>query len=162
MSETRVINNVLYAMAQTMSSREDYPTAVALRKLARAGYSSLEQVDTTSDWTLLSIPGIGVGRLAAVRRLTRSDWRPPSLQAVKAISQFGSATKLALRFWPQQTLAAVIEGPGSEVTVHPSQESSWAIHLYTRAVEESLLHWPCEELIGLLDAEVRAHGQAES
>ena len=83
MSDRTAGSSVLYEMAQTMVGQEDYPTAIALRKLARAGYATLEQVDGVSDWVLLATPGIGIHRLTAVRRLVRPDWQPPRSRVIK-------------------------------------------------------------------------------
>ena len=88
--------NVLYELAQAMATN-DGQSAVALRKLAQAGYRSLNEVDSASDWMLLSLAGLGVGRLGAVRRMTRLDWPPPSPQAVQAVNRFVSAARPALR-----------------------------------------------------------------
>jgi len=145
--------NVLYELAQIMVGREDYPTAIALRKLARTGYSSLDEVESASDWTLLSISGIGMERLRVVRRLTRPDWQPPSPEAAKAAAHFVAAARFALRFWPQEILAALIEGSVPEVAVDQPHESRWAMELFSTAVGEALCHHRPEALIGILNAE---------
>ena len=103
-------DNMLYNLAKAVAIDDELSTAAALRKLAQAGYGSLDEVDSASDWILLSIPGLGVGRLGAVRRLTRPDWQPPSPQAIKAMERFLSAARLALRLWPVEALLAVAQG----------------------------------------------------
>ena len=110
MSDRTADSSVLYEMAQTMVGQEDYPTAIALRKLARAGYATLEQVDGVSDWVLLATPGIGIHRLTAVRRLVRPDWQPPRSRVIKVAERFLSAARFALRFWSIEDLEAVIRG----------------------------------------------------
>jgi hypothetical protein len=149
-TETRVTNNVLYALAQTMSSREDYPIAVALRKLARAGYSSLEQVDRTSDWVLLAIPGMGIGRLTAVRRLVRPDWQPPQPRFVKVVERFLSAARLALRFWSIDDLEAVIQGSVALPSDDRPVEKRLSLEQFAQATRKALRHWEVEELVQAL------------
>ena len=83
--------NILYELAHTMAAGGNYSVATALRRLVRAGYSSLTEVEGASDWALLSISGMGPRRLQAVRRLTRPDWQPPAPQALKALTS-SSAT----------------------------------------------------------------------
>lgn len=145
--------NMLYELAQTMAAGGNHPVAIALRKLARAGYTSLDEVEGASDWALLSISGIGTERLRAVRRLTRPDWRPPSPQAVKAAGHFLAAARFALRFWPQETLTALIEGSVPELAEDQSHESRWAIELFSTAIGAALSHCEPQELIGVLNAE---------
>lgn len=48
-------DNMLYRLAQTLAGGGQHFTAAALRKLAQEGYTTLEEVDGTSDWVLLSI-----------------------------------------------------------------------------------------------------------
>jgi hypothetical protein len=152
-------DNMLYELAQTMAAGGNHPVAIALRRLARAGYTNLDKVDNASDWTLLSISGMGAERLRAVRRLTRPDWQPPSPQAVKAASQFLTAARFALRFWSQETLTALIEGSVPEVAADGLHESRWAIELFSTAVGEALPYCRPEELIGVLNAESCGFGQ---
>jgi len=154
--------NMLYELAQTLAAGGNHPVATALRKLARAGYTSLAEVEGASDWTLLSISGIGTQRLRAVRRLTRLDWQPQSPQAVKAAGHFLVALRFALRFWPQETLAALIEGSVPEVSVNRPHESRWALELFSTAVGEALQYRRAEELLRVLDAESRRIGRAAS
>ena len=52
-------DNVLYELAQSMAADGGLAAAVALRKLAWAGYTNLDEVDSTSDWILLAIRGLG-------------------------------------------------------------------------------------------------------
>jgi hypothetical protein len=142
--------NVLYELAQVMATNDGLSAAVALRKLAQAGYGSLEDVDSASDWALLSIPGLGVGRLGAVRRLTRSDWRPASPQAVKAVSRFFSAARLALRFWPLEVLTSLIQN-SAPVTVNDGPiEKRLAIDMLSRARRKALCYCGTEELVWAL------------
>lgn len=138
--------NVLYELAQAMATNDGQSAAVALRKLAQAGYGSLDEVDSTSDWTLLSIPGLGVGRLGAIRRLTRLDWQPPSPQAVKAINRFVSAARLALRFWSLEALLDVITGSPPRVSKDQLAAKRLALDLFGDAAHRALCHCSSEEL----------------
>lgn len=149
-TETR--DNVLYELAQSMASDGGLAAAVALRKLAWAGYTNLDEVDSTSDWILLAIRGLGVTRLGAVRRLTRPDWQPPSPNAVRAINRFLSAARLALRFWPAETLASVILG--SQVVLPPNQpyERRLAVELLSRATHMALNYCRPDELMQIFRA----------
>lgn len=142
--------NVLYELAQAMATTDGHSAAVALRKLAQAGYSSLDEVESASDWTLLSIPGLGVGRLGAVRRLTRLDWQPPSPQAVKAVSRFVSTAKVARRFWPSETLIALIQGSAPVKVTGEPVERRLALVVFSQAVHRALSYCPSQELIQLL------------
>jgi hypothetical protein len=145
-------DNVLYELAQAMATNDGHSAAVALRKLAQAGYGSLDEVDSASDWTLLSIPGLGVGRLGAVRRLTRSDWQPPSPQAVKAVSRLVSTAKLALRFWPPETLVSCIQGSPPDGSSGQPYERRLAIDCFSRATQQALNHCRPKELMLVLQA----------
>ena len=157
--ETTETVNMLYELAQTLAAGGDHPVAVALRRLVWAGYSNLAEVESASDWTLLSIPGIGARRLGAVRRLTRSDWQPPSPQAVKAVGRFLVATRFALRFWPREALAALLEGTRPEVPADQPHEGRWALDLFATAASQALHHCPAEDLLEVLAAESRGLGQ---
>ena len=42
--------NTLYKLAETITPADDLLTMVALRKLAQAGYRTLDEVDSASDW----------------------------------------------------------------------------------------------------------------
>jgi hypothetical protein len=139
-------SNVLYELAQAMASNDGQSEAIALRKLAQAGYNSLDEVDSASDWTLLCIPGLGVRRLSAVRRLTRSGWQPPSPQAVKAISQFVSAARFALRFWPVEALLGVtVDSPPTLSTSQPAGQRL-ALDLFSQATHRALCLCSPDEL----------------
>jgi hypothetical protein len=142
--------NVLYELAQAMATTDGHSAAVALRKLAQAGYSSLDEVDSASDWTLLSIPGLGVGRLGAVRRLTRLDWQPPSPQAVKAVSRFVSTAQVARRFWPPETLMALIQGSAPVKVAGGPVERRLALDVFYQAVRRALSYCAPQELIQIL------------
>lgn len=150
--KTDTRDNVLYELAQSMASDGGLAAAVALRKLAWAGYTNLDEVDSTPDWILLAIRGLGVTRLGAVRRLTRPDWQPPSPNAVRAINRFLSAARLALRFWPAETLASVILG--SEVVLPPDQpyERRLAVELLSRATHIALSYCRPDELMQIFRA----------
>lgn len=145
--------NMLYELAQTIAASGNHLVATALRTLARAGYTSLDEVDRVSDWTLLSISGIGVERLRVVRQLARPGWQPPSLPAVKAAGRFLSAIRFALRFWPPETLVALIEGSAPEIDVGGAHESRWALELFSSALPEALQHCSPEELTQVLRVE---------
>lgn len=138
--------NVLYELAQAMATNDGQSAAVALRKLAQAGYGSLDEVDSASDWMLLSIAGLGVGRLGAVRRLTRLDWQPPSPQAVKAVNRFVSTARLALRYWPLETLASLIQDSLSVSASRESYERRLTIECFSRATRHALNYSPPGEL----------------
>ncbi len=143
-------DNVLYELAQAMATSDGHSAAVALRKLARAGYSNLEEVDKASDWTLLSIPGLGIGRLGAVRRLTRLDWQPPSPQAVKAVSRFVSAAKVARRFWSQETLLSLIQGTAPVMVTGGPVERRLALGTFSQAVHRAASYCSPQELVRIL------------
>lgn len=150
MSDRTVGSSVLYEMAQTMVCQEDYPTAIALRKLARAGYTTLEQVDGVSDWVLLATPGIGIGRLGAVRRLVRPDWQPPSSRAIKVAERFLSAARFALRFWPVEDLESVIQGSVSLPASDRPVAKRLSFEQFARATRKALRHCEAEELVQAL------------
>jgi hypothetical protein len=143
-------DNALYQLAQTLAGGGRHSTATVLRLLAQAGYHTLEQVDRVSDWALLSIRGIGVGRLAEVRRLTRPDWQPPSPQAIQAANWFLSAGRFALRYWPPETLASLIRGSAPSVADVGPIDKRLAIDVFSHAVHQALRHCEAEELIQAL------------
>jgi hypothetical protein len=157
LSSEAIINNTLYAMAQTMSSREDYPTAVALRKLAWAGYTSLEQVDRASDWMLLAIPGVGVGRLTAIRRLIRPDWQPPRSRLFKVAERFLSAARFALRFWPVEDLEGVIQGSVSLPAGDSPIEKRLSLEQFAQATRKALRHREAEVWVPALRQVAHQH-----
>ena len=144
MSDRSVGSSVLYEMAQTMVCQEDYPTAIALRKLARAGYTTLEQVDGVSDWVLLATPGIGISRLTAVRRLARPDWQPPRPRAIKVAERFLSAARFALRFWPIEDLESVIRGSVSLPAGDRPVEKRLSLEQFAQATRKALRHCEAE------------------
>ena len=141
--------SMLYELAQNMVRDGEHTLAVALRKLAQLGYASLEQVDRTSDWVLLAIPGMGVERLRAVRRLTRADWRPPSPAALKAADRFVASARFALRFWSQDTLSSQIDCESMPGT-NSSYEARLAMSLFAKSSRLVLRHCEPEELVQVL------------
>jgi len=143
-------DNMLYRLAETLAGGGQHCTATALRKLAQEGYTTLEEVDGTSDWVLLSIRGIGVGRLGEVRRLTRSDWQPPSPQAIQAAAWFLSAALLALRYWSPETLVALIRGSTLATTAGDWVEKQLALDVFSQAVRKALYYCEAEELVQAL------------
>lgn len=143
-------DNVLYQLAQTLAGGGRHSTAAALRLLAQAGYATLQQVDEASDWVLLSIRGIGVGRLKEVRQLTRPDWQPPSPQAVHAANWFLSSAQFALRYWPSETLASLIRGSALAAGNGEPVEKRLASDLFSQAVRKALYYCTAEELVRAL------------
>lgn len=150
MSDRTADSSVLYEMAQTMVGQEDYPTAIALRKLAQAGYATLEQVDGTSDWVLLATPGIGIHRLTAVRRLVRPDWQPPRARVIKIVERFLCAARFALRFWPIGDLEAVIQGSVSLPAIDRPIEKRLSLDQFAQATRKALRHCEAEQLVQAL------------
>lgn len=143
-------DNVLYQLAQALAGGGHHSTAAALRLLAQAGYATLEQVDEISDWVLLSVRGIGVGRLKEVRQLTRPDWQPPSPQAIHAVNWFLSAAQFALRYWPPETLTSLIRGSAPRVGNGGPVEKRLALDLFSQAVRKALYYCRAEELVQAL------------
>jgi hypothetical protein len=143
-------DNVLYELAETMAIADGLSTAVALRKLAQAGYGSLDEVDSASDWILLSIPGLGVGRLGAVRQLTRPDWQPPSPQAIKAADRFLLAARLALCSWPVEALLGVVQGSPPAASADQPADKRLALELMSEATYSALCHCSTGELVETL------------
>jgi len=141
---------MLYGLAEALAIVDELSTAVALRKLAQAGYDNLDEVDNASDWILLSIPGLGVGRLGAVRKLTRPDWQPPSTQAIKAIDRFLLAARLALRLWPVEALLTVVQGSSLSGTADKPADERLALELLSEATYSALCHCSTGELIETL------------
>jgi hypothetical protein len=138
--------NPLWELAETMTNQDNYPTAIALRKLVQAGYFTLEQVDKTSDWVLLAAPGIGIGRLGMVRRLIRPDWQPPSPQAVKAAERFLSAARFALHFWPVEALEPFMQGVLPPAAEDSSIEKRVAIQTLIQTARRALRYCDAAEL----------------
>jgi hypothetical protein len=154
--------NVLYELAQVMATNSAHSVAVALRKLAQAGYGSLDEVDSASDWTLLSIPGLGVGRLGAVRRLTRSGWQPPSPQAVKAVSQFVSAARVARRFWPPELLASLVRGSTLPRVCGGPVEKRLALDVFSQALQRAQRYCEADELVQALWPAKGSHSRGQA
>jgi len=154
-------SNVLYELAQAMASNDRQSEAIVLRKLARAGYNSLDEVDSASDWTLLSIPGLGVGRLGAVRQLARSNWQPPSPQAVKAVNQFLSAARFAFRFWPIEALLGVVVDSLPPLSTGQPVGQQLAMDLFSQATHQALCHCSPEELTEALSQAGNSHHSAD-
>ena len=150
--DTKTHNRMLYELAQAIATNGSPSAAAALRKSAQAGYASLDEIESTPDWILLSIPGIGIGRLTALRRLTRTDWEPPSPRAAKAATCFLSAAQFALRFWPLEVLVAVIRSGTSDSGNGHSYESRLAQDLFSTAAREALRHCDLKELAEVLCA----------
>ncbi len=140
-------DNVLYELAQTLTAGGRHSTATALRKLTQAGYTSLEQVDSTSDWILLQVPGIGTRRLAEVRRLSRLDWQPPSLQANQAAGWFLSAAQFALRYWPPETLASLVCGSTLARFSGAPLEKQLALDIFYQAMQKAQRYCESEGLV---------------
>ena len=160
MSDRTTDSSVLYELAQTMVGQEDYPTAIALRKLARAGYATLEQVDTVSDWVLLATPGIGIHRLTAVRRLIQPDWQPPRSRVIKIAERFLCAARFALRFWSIEDLEAVIQDSVSLPASDRPIEKRLSLQQFVQATRKALRHCAVEELVQTLrEADVSQRGQ---
>ena len=143
-------NNSLSQLAHILAGGGRQLPAVALRLLAQAGYTTLEEVDAVSDWVLLSIRGIGARRLREVRQLTRTDWQPPSAQSIQAANWFLSAAQFALRYWPSETLAALIRGTAPQVADVGPIDKRLAIDVFSHAVRQALRHCEAEELIQAL------------
>ena len=158
MSDKTAGSSLLYELAQTMVGQEDYPTAIALRKLARAGYATMEQVDSISDWVLLATPGIGINRLTAVRRLVRPDWQPPRSRTIKVAERFLASARFALRFWPIEELEAVIRGSVSLPADVRPVEKRLSLEQFAQATRRALRH--CEAEAWVLALQQIDAGQA--
>ncbi len=150
-------DNPLYKLARIMSAGGHNSTATALRLLAHAGYSSLDQVDSTSNWVLLSVPGIGTRRLAEVRRLTMPDWIPPSLQAIQAVHWFLSAAEFALRYWSLDTLISLLRGCAPTKDTEGSPEKQLVLDVFSQATSRALGYCPSHELIRILELTRTGH-----
>jgi hypothetical protein len=150
-------NNTLHELAQAMAAGGRHSTAAALRKLAYEGYATLEQVDRVSDWVLLTVRGIGMGRLGEVRRLTRSDWQPPSPQAIQAGKWFLSAAQFALRYWPLDSLTSLIRGSAPTKVNGRPFEKQLALDAFSRATCRALTYCPSHELIRILELTRTGH-----
>jgi hypothetical protein len=143
-------DNMLCRLAQTLSAGGRHSTATALRKLAEAGYTSLEQVECNSDWILLQVPGIGTRRLAEVRWLSRPHWQPPSSQAIKAASWFLSAAQFALYYWPLEALASLVRDPTGINTSGGPLEKQLAMDVFSLATQKARQCCESEELLHTL------------
>jgi hypothetical protein len=150
MSTITYSNNVLYQLAQTLAGGGRHSTALTLRLLAQAGYTTLQEVDAVSDWVLLSIRGIGARRLREVRLLTRTDWKPPSPQAIQAANWFLSSAQFALHYWPPETLVSLIRGSGPGTVNGGLIEKRIAIEVLSDAVHKALRYCEEEELVQAL------------
>jgi hypothetical protein len=140
-------NNLLCELARTMDNRQNYTTAVALRKLAHAGYATLEEVDAASDWVLLAAPDISLRRLELVRRLVRPDWRPPSPQATAAVERFLTAGRFAVRFWPVEILHSVIHGSTRWPACDRPADKRLSMEIFSVACRRALKHCSAETLV---------------
>jgi hypothetical protein len=143
-------NNVLHQLARAMAAGGHPSTALALRKLAHTGYSTLDQVENTPDWILLAIPGIGVGRLGEVRRLTRPDWQPPLPQAIQAGSWFLSAAQFALRYWPLEILVSLVRGSTPPQVSGGAIERRIALDVFSKAAWKAQRYCDADELVQAL------------
>ncbi|MBN1810633.1 MAG: hypothetical protein JXA14_02235 [Anaerolineae bacterium] len=139
-------DGLLCELARTMDSRQDYVMAIALRKLARAGYTTLGEVDAASDLVLLATPEIGLRRLEMVRRLVRPDWQPPPPKVTTAAERFLTAARFALSFWPADTLESVLRGSSPLPTCDRPVEKRLAVELFSVACRKALRHCALEEL----------------
>jgi hypothetical protein len=119
-------------------------------KVQRFTPNSETQENSASDWLLLSIPGLGVGRLGAVRRLIRPDWQPPSPQAVKAMNRFLSAAQFALRSWPVEALLGVVQGSPPAAPADQPAGKRLALELLSEATYCALCHCSTGELVEAL------------
>jgi hypothetical protein len=151
--------NLLYDLAKTLAAGSDHSTAIALRKLVQAGYTTLQQVDRVPDCILLSIPGMGVKRLGAVRRLTRPEWQPPSRHAVQVCRWYLSAVRFALCFWPPDTLASVVRGSGPAIEATQPLEARLALDMFTRAASEALRYSDAPKLLQYLHEARNGHSR---
>ena len=142
--------NLLYELARTLAAGNDHSTAIALRRLVQAGYTTLQQVDGVPDWILLSIPDMGVKRLGAVRALTRTEWQPPSPQAIQITGWYLTAVRFALHFWTADTLASVIRGSRPKIGARGPAEVRLAMDVFARAAHDALAHCDTQELLRLL------------
>jgi hypothetical protein len=143
-------DNVLYQLAQSLAGGGHHSTAAALRMLAQAGYTTLDEVDAVSDWVLLSIRGIGVRRLREVRQLTRADWQPPSPQAMQAGIWFLAAAKFALRYWPLDMLVSVIRGSAPAKITEGPVERRLAMDIFAEVERRAQGYYEPRELIQAL------------
>ena len=132
--------DLLYELAMALPPEERHLTAMALRCLARHGFTSLAEVEAATDSELLAIGGIGLGRLAALRRLTQPDWQLPSRRAMRTARWLFSAAQLALRFWSIEQLEAALTGAAPATTKNESIETRLSMAAFAGAVREASRH----------------------
>jgi len=155
--EASTNTNSLYELARTIANDSSHTAAVALRKLAQAGYENLDQVDKASDWLLLSIPGVGIRRLCTIRRMTREEWMPPSQQAIRAASRLLSASRFALRFWPPEDLHPFAQSSRPSAPTEQTYEQRLALELFARAARKAINHCAPDEVLQILHAAQNGH-----
>lgn len=132
--------NLLCELAKAMPARERHLTAMALRRLAKHGYTSLAEVEKATDWELLAIDGIGLSRLAAIRHLTWPGWRLPSRRAILTAGRLLSTARLALRFWSIEDLEAALTGAEPVVRENRPAETRLSMEAFTGAAREASDH----------------------
>lgn len=143
--------NLLQELAHTLAAGGDHSTAIALRSLAQAGYGTLEEVDRAPDLALLSLRGIGAGRLAAVRRLTRPDWSPPSQGAMEAVAWFLGAARFAVLFFSPSALSSAILDPATREILPTNVDQRLAFDALSQAARRAAAYCTGDELIQLLE-----------
>ncbi len=159
-------DSLLCELARAMDSRQDYFMAIALRKLARAGYTTLGEVDAASDLVLLATPEIGLRRLEMVRRLVRPGWQSPPRQVMMAAERFLTAARLALTFWPADVLESVLRGSSPIPACDRPAEKRLAVELFSLACQKALRYCALEELVEALrqasrNADDGSHSKAQ-
>lgn len=132
--------NLLYELAMALPYEERHLAAMALRCLARHGYTSLTEIELATDWELLTVNGIGLGRLAALRRLIQPDWQLPSRQARRTARCLLSAAQLALHFWSVDDLEAALTGAVPPGTENAPLETRLSMAAFTGAAREASHH----------------------
>ncbi len=158
MSTDTESDGLLCELARAMDTRQDYFMAIALRKLARAGYTTLGEVDAASDLVLLATPEIGLRRLEMVRRLVRPDWQLPPPQVMTAAERFLTTARFALTFWPADTLESVLRSSSPLPTCERPVEKRLAMELFSLACGKALRHCALEELVEALRQASRCAG----
>lgn len=133
-------NNLLCDLAKAMPARDRHQTAVALRCLARHGFTSLDAIEQATDCELLAVSGIGIERLGAVRRLTQPQWQPPSRTAINLAGRFLWASQLALRYWRVEDLEGVFDGDYPTTSPGAPLEARLSLDAYRQAVQEAVPH----------------------
>ena len=89
-------------------------------------------------------------RLGAIRRLTSSDWQPPSRHAIQAANWYLSAARFALHYWLPDTLASFIRGSAPAVANHGRGEKRLALDVFLQATNRAQSYCPSQELIEML------------